>query len=488
MINKFQKAISWIILVCVAIFTTVVFFQMWNNLFQYYFPFNPGRYIWLLILGLVIVLVVGYILYRLKDDNVVMNRVILLVLLAIFAIIAISWIHFVPNNQNSDFGGLWSHAKYALRGGPLYKSDNSYFAKWAYQTGFLTYLMGVVKIFGPHIQAIQYLNVLYQVLILLLSYKLVEKIFHSIKMARLTVLLLMINLDWFALNSQADNQYIGSLLFLTTFYLILKDKYWAYILAGITLAAGCVVRPIGPVVIAGFVVFTLVYVFMNNNKFNWDAIWKMLIVLAIYFVLFSGAGMLIKSSGLNEYGLSNRDSEWKFVTGLDYSSKGVYDPDVVKTFDMKASRAVMNKQEKEVVKQHIGFLNESHGWLRLFKAKLAILWAKPSTAIDFTGISTNHSPTTVNIMQYVGYVGSIITIIFSFIGSLRLFNFKFDKGLYLLLLPLMAFVIVQLLIEVQGRYRIEFIPALAILGGSGLFGIFDWITSRWSGRKWKHSS
>ncbi|AKP68074.1 hypothetical protein [Companilactobacillus ginsenosidimutans] len=482
MINKFQKTISWITLVCVALFTTVVFVQMWHNLFKNYFPFNPGRYAGLLIVGLILVLVVGFILYKLKDDNRVTNRVILLVLLAIFAVVGIMWINFVPNTQLSDFGGFWSHAKDVLDGKKIYHFDNDYFAKWAYQTGYLAYVVGATKIFGYHIAAIQYLNVLYQVLILWVVYELVVKIFDNIKMARLSVLLLMINLDWFALNSQADNQYLGSLLFLTTFYLILQDKYWTYILAGLTLALGSIIRPIGPVIIAGIVVFALVYMFMRNNKFQLSGIYKLLVVLAVYFVIFSGAGMLIKSSGLNEYGLSNRDTEWKFVIGLDENSKGVYDTALVNSFDMNQSRAKVLKQEKEVVHEHVEQLNKTHGWFNLFQAKLATLWSKRATGIDFTGIEVNHSPVTVNVVQFVGYVGSILTIIFSWIGSLKLFKFNYKNGLFLLLLPLMAFVIVQLLIEVQGRYRIEFIPVLAVLGGTGLYTIFDWIKTSWSGR------
>ncbi|AKP67605.1 hypothetical protein [Companilactobacillus ginsenosidimutans] len=478
MINKFQRVISWIILICVAIFTTLVFFQMWHNLFKNYFKFEPQNYVTFLVVGFVLVVAAGVILYMIRDDIVAVNRGVLIILLIVFAIIAIVWVKSVPQTQISDFGNFWNRAPDALHGKPIYAFDNDYFAKWAYQTGFLVYVMAVIKIFGYHVVAIQYLNILYQVLILLVSYKLVVKIFDNIKMARITVLLLMVNLDWFALNSQADNQYIGSLLFLTTFLLILQDKYWAYALSGLTLALGAIVRPIGPVIIAGIVVFGIFYVMFKNNKFHLDAIWKFLIVLAIYFAIFSGAGMLIKSSGLNQYGLSNRDSEWKFVTGLDYGSNGTYDQKLVNKFDLTESRAKMSKQEHKVINQHVGFIKQDHRWFHLFYQKLSILWAERSSGIDFTSIETNHSQDTVSTMRYVGYIGSVITIIFSWIGSLRLFKFEFKNGLFLLLLPLMAFVVIQLVIEVQGRYRIEFIPVLAMLGGTGVVAIFDWFSSK----------
>lgn len=481
MIDKFQKVISWIILICVAIYTSIVFIQMWQNYFQKYLVTEPVKNVLMLLVALVVAIGIGYLLIRLRTDNTNLNRLVLITMLALFAVIAIFWINFVPPEQVSDFHKFWFTAPDALKGKAIYAFDNDYFSKWAYQTGFLLYVMTIIKIFGYHIAAIQYLNVIYQVLILLVTYKLVVKIFDNIKIARLSVLLLMIDLDWFALNSQADNQYLGSLMFLLTFYLILQDKYWTYILAGLTLTLGAIIRPIGPVIIAGIVVFAILYMLLNNNKFNWVAIGKIAIVLGIYLMMFSGVSMLVKSSGLNGYGLSNRDSEWKFVIGLDYNSKGQYDQGLVNTFDLNADRAKMSKQEKQVISDNIKNIKQDHRWLDLFQEKNAILWAKESNGISFTGLTVNHSPKTVKNINYVGYLGSIMIVIFSWIGSLRLFKFKFNKGIYLLLLPLMAFVIVQLLIEVQGRYRIEFIPTLAVLGSVGLFTICDWIKSKWSG-------
>ena len=93
-------------------------------------------------------------------------------------------------------------------------------------------------------------------------------------------------------------------------------------------------------------------------------------------------------------------------------------------------------------------------------------------ATNFTGYSQNHSAKTVERVDYLAYVGSIILIIFSWIGSFSLFKTKFSNNLYLLLLPMLAFAAAQLLIEVQGRYRIEFLPVIAILASLGLYQFF----------------
>lgn len=479
MLSKFQSTISKLIVVCLVIFTSVVLVQMGHFYTVNYLKIEPVLAILAFLCAIISVLGVGYFLYHLRDDDKNFNRLILISLLLIFAVVALIWIKLVPATQVSDFGAFWDKAPEALKGKPIFSFDNDYFAKWAYQTGFLVYVMTVVKIFGHHAIAIQLLNVIYQVLILYMAYLLSLQLFNRVKLARLTVFILMIDLDWFALNGQADNQYLGMLLFLVTFYLIMKNKYWAYALAGVTLAFGSIIRPIGPVIVAGIVVYALLYLFVTEKKFDLSGLGKILITLVIYQVLFSAAGLAIKSSGLNSYGLTNRDSEWKFVIGLDAKSNGAYSQQMVDRFDLNSSRAKMSVKEHQVIHENIQNLNKTHGWLRLFLSKNEVLWASRSNAVYFSGFEQQHSPKISNYANLLGYLGTAILIVFSWIGSLGLLKGKLNNQIFLLILPLMAFAVVQLLIEVQGRYRLEFLPVIAILGGLGLYNIFEWARLRW---------
>lgn len=443
------------------------------NIFKNYVANSPTYYLLRLIIAISFILLISYILYKMTDQKIWLNRLILIVLILIFIVIALFWVRITPRTQLSDFGNFWYRAPDVLKGQKLYAFDNDYFAKWAYQTGFMAYVMLVIKIFGYHIIAIQYLNVFYQVLTLIMVYKLSTMIFHSIKIARISVFLLLIDLDWFALNSQADNQYLGSLLFLVTFYLILKDKYWSYILGGFTLGFGAIIRPIGPVIIAGIIVFAVFFKIIRQHSFNIHSLWRLLIILGIYFAIFNFAGLLIKSSGLNQYGLSNRDTSWKFVTGLNYESSGTYDQNLVNQFDLNESRLKENTKEKTVIRQHISNLNHGDKWLELFKQKISILWSERINAIDFTEINKKISNTHYDKITLIGYLGSVAIILFSWIGSFALLKSDHTDGIFLLLLPLLAFVVIQLFIEVQGRYRIEFVPILAIISGLGVYSIFN---------------
>lgn len=446
----------------------MLLFYYQNFLFQ-----NTFRNISLIVIAFVLVALVGYLLIRIRDDDKKTNTLVLGVMLLIFTIVGIAWFLRMPQTQISDFGNFWSRAPGFFNGDALYNTDNDYFSKYAYQSGFMAYILAIVKVFGFNIFAVQFLNVIYQTLTLLMTYLLVTKIFDNIKMARISVLLLMIDLDWFALNSQADNQYLGSLLYLITLYLLIQDKTQYYILAGISLTAACLIRPIGPVFIAGIVVFALFYVLIDNGKLNYSSAAKVIVSLLIYFVLFSLAGWGVKAFGINAYGLSNHDPEWKFVTGLHYQSNGTYSDDMNKLIDANKSRAEMSKVEKKQLHREIKYLNDNHKWLHLFINKVQVLWSSRTLATDFTNFNTNHSPRTVEIVNFVAYIGSIILIVLSWIGSFYLFKTKFSNNFYLLILPLMAFVVANLIIEVQGRYRIEFLPMISMIASLGLYNLLN---------------
>lgn len=393
----------------------------------------------------------------------------------IFSLISIGLIIFAPKVQISDFGNFWYRAPGILKGDHLFYTDTDYFAKWAYQTGFMAYLLALIKIFGHTILPVQILNILYQLITILLAYCINLKIFNNVKMARIGTFLLIIDFDWFALSSQADNQYLGSMFFLLTFYLILQDKYWSYLLAGISLALGAIVRPIGPVIIAGIIVFAFFYKIISNNKFHLTQVWKLLITLLVYFLVFNSAGLLIKSSGLNQYGLSNRDSGWKFVIGLNHATNGTYDQALFDEINIGKNNEQITTKEKQIIKQEASYLTNNHQWLNLFQNKISTSWSGSTDALDFTGLNKKISNASYTKITWLGYLGSIMIIIFSWIGSISFFKTKHQHGLYLLILPLLAFAVAQLFIEVQGRYRIEFIPILSIIGGVGLTGIFNYL-------------
>lgn len=406
-----------------------------------------------------------YLVWFIPTHSRLLNNIFISGIVAIFIIITLKWLYIVPTEQISDFWIFWDKAPSALAGQPLMETPHDYFAKFAYQTGFLVYIMTIVKLFGSNILAMQLLNVLYQIIILLLTYSLSNKLFANVRISRIAVILLAINIDWFALNSQADNQYLASMLYLLTFYLISNNKLWSFGLAGLTLAIGWIIRPIGPVILIAIICYSLWFILKESPK---KIIGKNILLVTICFSTIFAAGFLVRASGLNPYGLANNDTEWKLISGLNYESNGTYSEELNKSLNGSESREINKATEKRVLAEQIHHLNEVNGWGRLFIHKLAILWARNAESIPFTGFGEGHSPKAYWTAALLGYLGSFLIVVFSWVGSFSLLKSKNDPMILLLVLTILGFTLAELIIEVQGRYRIELIPILSIIAGMGV--------------------
>ncbi|UQS81924.1 hypothetical protein MOO45_06970 [Bombilactobacillus folatiphilus] len=414
----------------------------------------------------VLILGISWLLIKFPD-NPRMNRWIVLGLLGIFAILFCLWLYQTPTKQLSDYKKFWKIGQQAVAGQPIYHTDNSYFSKWAYQTGFLVYVIGFLKLFGANLRLFQLLTVGQQLVVLGLTYVLAQKVFHKVQLSRLSLFLVGINLEWSALNNRVTSQYLALILFLLTFILIIDERPFSWLAAGITLALGNVLRPLGVVFLAGIVVFWLVFRCWQQPDWR-KALGHLAGLIVVYWLVLVSLSSAVKLSGLNEYGLSNRDSEWKFVMGLNYPSAGAYDNAVRQKFNLHDRRQTMLKKEQRVTQEHIQDLNQNHLWLKLFVKKFFVLWSNPSNTISFSLFERNHSPKQVDRLTSLAYGVTVIEIGAVFCGAIVLLRRHWSRNFGLLVLPLFAYACAQLLIEVQGRYRIEFIPILAMIAATGL--------------------
>lgn len=422
-----------------------------------------------------LVLLAIYVAWRVPTDDTLLNRLFLVAIILAFMVVAFKWISVVPNIQVSDFKMFWKKSPGALMGNPLFNSPNDYFAKYAYQSGFMIYVMTIVKLFGHHIFVMQLLNVIVQGLILIVTYCLSNKLFNNIKLSRIAVIILAIDLDWFALNSQVNNQYLASLLFLLTFYLVTINKLWLYCLSGLTLSLGWIVRPIGPVILIAIICYSIWWIFNNKPK---PIIIRTFALTAICLMTIFSANELIKASGLNQYGLADTDTEWKFIAGLNYDSNGMYSKQLDEMLNASSSRETNKAKEKQVLTEQIENLNNNNSWISLFAHKMSILWSRSSDVFQFTSFDKIHSQNLLRIVTIIGFLGSFTIIIFSWVGSIRLLKSKIDSRILLLTLTILGFALVELIIEVQGRYRIEFLPILSIFAGAGVDYLAEMVGER----------
>lgn len=433
---------------------------------------TPKRTLAVFILTLGLICCSCYLLAKIPDRAVI-NRLIVIVLLTIFCILFLSWIYNTPLKQTSDYHTFWKYGRQAVLGRPIYYHDNNYFAKWAYQTGFLTYVIAVIKIFGANLRVLQFLNVLWQLLALILTYELAQRLFHNTAISRISLFLLGINWEWLALNSRLTNQYLALVFFLLTWILLLNDDWGSWLAAGVSLAIGNILRPLGIIFLLGIIVFSIVYRIIAHSGSWQHNLFSLLSLILIYILFITASSSLIKQTGLNEFGLKNRDSEWKLVIGLNYPTRGSYSRSLVKEFNLRDSRAVMLKQEKQVTQRHIRYLNKHHLWSSLFLQKFFTVWSNPSNTLSFALFDNNHSPQQVRWVNLCSYSITVSEIILVLIGALVLTCQRYPVSFNLLLLILFAYAAAQVIIEVQGRYRLEFEPLLVIIAAIGLDQLFN---------------
>lgn len=475
-INRIKSFSTRFILASFAIFTTIVMVLGIHFFTANCFPVVT-KMNWLTSFIEISPIILGSIvLFVVRDDSKWVKWAVILVMLVLFTAVATVWIKSVPSTQVSDFGIFWNKANIVSEGGHLYDSENDYFATNAYQTGFVLYLLLLIKMFAANTFAMQFTNVLIQVAILLLTYVISLKIFKKVKIARLAMFLLMADLDWFALNSQADNQYLGSLLYLITFYLILQGRTWMTIASGFTLAMGWLIRPIGPAVFFGIIIYLVIFEINHSQKnFFPELLLKVVVPAGLCLLTLFGTGVMIQNSGLNPHGLRSENTEWKFVVGLNYKTLGTYSTELNDRFKFASTQPDIKHEERRELQQEISYLSQNNNWLKLFLSKFSLLWSGSTNASDLVGFDKTHSPDSNQVVEVVGYLGSMSLIVFSWFGALQLFRREYNGKILLLLLPLLIFAAIELIIEVQGRYRIELLPVISVVSGLGLFSVYSFM-------------
>ena len=197
-----------------------------------------------------------------------------------------------------------------------------HFSTWGYQTAFVIYQGVLLKLFNS-IFVLKFLNIIYSSLIVLIVYKLGLKISKNEKSARIVSLLYMIFPFYLFLNSVLLNSHLATLLsYIGIFFIIKEDaKYKDYLIGGLLIAFGNIIRPEGIIIVLTLLVYKLITFKKENIK---KIAISLLIFLSTYFIICNGSSFLVKATNINPSGLQNKDPLWKFLLGFNYESCGYY--------------------------------------------------------------------------------------------------------------------------------------------------------------------
>lgn len=278
----------------------------------------------------------------------------------------------------SDFGVLYD-AAHSLMEGDRSFSTTGYFSLWAYQTAYVVWEAMWLSIWD-HPVFLELVHAALSAGSVCLLYRLVLPHVRR-SSAQIAALLLTVFPFVLTLPTVLTNQIPAAFfLVLGVWLLVCPDtdrlRFWRFLLAGLSLQLGNLLRPEGIIVIVAVLAWAF-FAWLRRPK-QWKKLMcGMLALLAVYFAVGAGADGLTKATGLNPNGLQNSYPGWKFVCGLNPDTWGTYAQEdwaiLGETFDENhMPTAETERVQKEMIAERL----HSGKLLGLLYGKMDALWVR----------------------------------------------------------------------------------------------------------------
>ena len=228
----------------------------------------------------------------------------------------------------SDFRMMYEAAQ-SLLAGDVSFSHTPYFTLWAYQSVFVAWQAMWLRLWNNPL-CLELVNAVLAAGTVCLLYRMVRPHVHESAAQTAAVLLTLFPFA-LSLPTLLSNQ-IPSAFFLTLglWLAVSADckglRLWRFALAGLALQLGNLLRAEGIIVLVAVLAWA-VFELLRRREGRKRLICGLLLLLAVYGGVHAAADGIVRTSGLNENGLSNGDPTWKFVTGLNYKTAGGYSDD-----------------------------------------------------------------------------------------------------------------------------------------------------------------
>jgi len=364
----------------------------------------------------------------------------------------------------SDFKLLYETA-YAISNGNLEPIKNDvYFKLWNYNIPFTLYEAFILRIFDNQF-VIQFVNVLLSSGIVVLIYNISRKLFNQ-KIGLFSAIIAIVFPPFIVYSGILTNQTI-SIFFLLLgiyFYLSKKDLIWV----GLMLGLAQIFRPIGTLFLLGIVLMLLIQ-FISNNRFNFNSIKSLIIknikLFSSYHLVLIITSVILLKGNYSEHSLyHNASSNYKFLVGFNYNSKGGYSEEdsnlLFNTYD-----TTFENYSKELIKIRT---EDKLKVLELFEEKFRIMWSSSDSSFYWADWYNDQ------LLKVTNYMWVVIL----FLGSYASFSLiKSISRQHVLMIPILLglFIGVYFLIEIQSRYRYELYPLFIIISGYGMFEMFQFL-------------
>lgn len=379
-----------------------------------------------------------------------------------------------------------------LRAARLFAIDDysfkefQYFSFFPYQTIFVVYQGLIIKIFGDSVLLLKIINCFFIACTNYLVYKIGKIIFNEFA-GRVAGVLHAVYIPIFFMAPVLTNQHIATLFYYIALYYIVKyqkNSYKKWIFAGLFIAIGNSLRPIGIIFIMAIFIMSII----NTDKHTSiiDNLKYFAVCLVSYLIIFCSISSLSVVTGVTDNGLKNNNPYWKFVTGLNEKTSGRFSEEDAKSlmlYDVPIDEELLFK-ERELIKERL--MISPTRMLSLMVKKIRYMWGDFELGV-FTfphligkgirkvGISFDYIYRQIQEFEKIFYTFIIGFVLYGFI---RYFRAGKNNYVYLLYYVLTIYTGAHFLIEISFRYKYVVMPIVFILAGNGASIMIDRIKSK----------
>lgn len=338
----------------------------------------------------------------------------------------------------SDFKTMLDASLELVNNTSNYKSM-PYFITWGYQMGHVVYQAFLLSIIN-NLLFLKIMNALITSLTIVMIYVISKKLSNE-KAAKITSIIYSIFLFPLLLNTVLTNQLLPMLLILVAINLwitYIPKKIFIAFPTGLLLAFSNILRSETIVIITGILVYSL-FSMLEKKDIKKLAL-SLLILLATYSGVMKLTSYTLQKSNISPSGLENKNTAWKFLTGLNIETNGMYsekDAEVY-AYDEQKTKKELTKRIKEDYK--------NYPLLFLKKIKIVGLNSDLSWSVGHLNQQTT------KILTYLNQLFIYFFFIMSLLSLIPLLKKKYKKAQVLITLITIIYFGVYLLIEVMPRY------------------------------------
>ncbi|MBB6673541.1 glycosyltransferase family 39 protein [Cohnella nanjingensis] len=395
----------------------------------------------------------------------------LAVLLALGLGLRLAWIFWIDTPPASDFAFMHAAAMNAASGDYSF-GDDEYFRSWVYQLGFTMYEALVIKLFGSSLIVLKLLNALFGAGTSVLVYGIGRRLFNEFS-GRTAALLHACYIPHILMCSVLTNQHLSIFLFTLGCWLVLNrglDAKFRWIGIGLAFGLGNVMRPLGSIFLIGFAAYVILFELLPTLRTaKRIVIAKAAGVLGVFYLVQMLVSYALIAGGVTEYKLSNREPYWKFMVGLNAATDGGWSMEDAKLAARYPLGEARNEAELAVVKMR---LSDKAEVAALMARKLVLLWGGADSATMWS-LGEMGKPELTRLLDQWERTMYVAMSAFGACSLFVLLRRGETRGPLFLVLLWLGYAAVHLAIEVQTRYRLDFMPVFILLQSYGAYALYE---------------